>query len=193
VAWESSQPHVEARGSSQPHVECSGYCQLSISGNATVRATPTNAILSDGVAAIEGGIVIVRPQTTTAELWCTEYGVGVEDGVAIVYKGVNDDFRSPHGGIYTPGSIPVADDWDGGNDECGGGLHFSPTPLATKNFYDSATRFVACPVALSAMRPPKATDEYPSKIKASGCCAPVYEVDRYGRRVAHPVTVEAGA
>jgi len=43
-----------------------------------------------------------------------------------------------------------------------------------------ATRFLACPVALSDMRSPTATDCYPQKIKARRVCGPIIEVDING-------------
>ena len=181
--WGSSQATIKTWQSSQATIEASGYAQLSVVGKAVVRASATNAILTDGVAAIEGGIVIVRPALTSAEQWCEEYGVEVKNGLAVLFKGVNDDFFSPHGCDYKPGSVPSAEDWDGGEYECGGGLHFSPTANATTSFHPTATKFVACPVALADMRPPKSSDEYPSKIKASKCCAPVWEVNRRGERI----------
>lgn len=33
------------------------------------------------------------------------------------------------------------------------------------------------------IRPPKADDTYPEKIKAKGCCAPVWEVDIHGNKI----------
>ena len=65
----------------------------------------------------------------------------------------------------------------------GGGLHYSPTPQMTLEFASSATKWVACPVALSDMRSPRQGDDYHSKIKARGSCAPVWEVTRKGVRV----------
>lgn len=76
-----------------------------------------------------------------------------------------------------------APDWDGGHAECGGGLHFSPHPALALEFDSSATRFIACPVALADIRPPHATDGYPAKIKARRLCGPIVEVDRYGKPV----------
>ena len=104
------------------------------------------------------------------------------ESVALVYKAVNDDFSSPYGTSYAPGTVPVAPDWDGGIRECGGGLHFSPTPAHALSFHSDAKRFLACPVALSDISVHKDA-AYPEKIKARGCCMPVYEVDIHMRRV----------
>lgn len=112
------------------------------------------------------------------------HGVDVADGIATVFKAVRHDYRSAHGLAYVPGTTPIAPDWDGGKEECGGGLHFSPSAAGAKGFDDEATRFLSCQVRLSDMRAPKADDSYPSKIKASGCCAPVSEVTLWGAPVA---------
>jgi hypothetical protein len=183
VAWESS--HVEARESSHveawesSHVVAWGAVLVRARDRANVKAASTLIVIMNHATttSIEGGTVVQVPPVTTAEAWCDYYGVEVQDGIAMVYKAVNDAYRSGYDFPYTPGSIPVASDWDGGRAECGGGLHFSPTPIAAKDFNNGATRFLACPVRLTDIRAPKANDSHPSKIKASGCCGPVVEVD----------------
>ncbi|HRQ74277.1 MAG TPA: hypothetical protein PLU35_14740, partial [Phycisphaerales bacterium] len=123
---------------------------------------------------------VVVPPITTASEWCDRYGVTVADGVATLYKCVDEGYRSNyHGGIsYAPGTIPEAADWDGGVLECGGGLHFSPHPAMTLEFWGKEVepRFVACPVRLDDIAV-RADAGMPQKIKARRCCAPVYEVD----------------
>ena len=163
IAWGSS--HVEAWGSS--HVVARGQVMLRLFSALKITASAQVIIAKHGNAGeVTGGRVIeMAPPATTAE-WCDFYGVPHEDGVATVYKGVDINFRSPRGGDYTPGSAPVAPDWDGGDRECGGGLHFSPHPRMTREFANDAARFVACQVALVDMRAPLAGDEYPQKIKA---------------------------
>ncbi len=138
VARESSQPHIVARESSQPHIEAWAYAQLSIRGPVVVKAAKTVSIIVHGtLAKITGGrvqTVIVK----TAAQWCAYYGATVKSGVATIYKGVNEKFDSPKGFNYSPGSKGEAADWDGGKAECGGGLHFSPTPRHTLEFNASA-------------------------------------------------------
>ena len=134
-------------------------------------------------AQIVGGVLIKVPKPTTPLEWCAFYGGKIEGEVAILYKAVRDDYRSAHGMLYAPGTTPEAPDWDGGLAECGGGLHFTADPIIAKiNFDSDATRFVACPVALAdiVVHP---NPEYPFKVKARRVAAPIYEVDRYGRRV----------
>src|SRR5207237_6599225 len=104
------------------------------------------------------------------------HGVEVKDGVAFLYKAVDEDFRSMYGTNYAPGAEPQAPDWDGGDAECGGGLHFSPKPAIALRFQPEAAHFVACPVRLEDIvlhdRP-----LYAEKVKAKGVCGPVFEVD----------------
>lgn len=63
--------------------------------------------------------------------------------------------------------------------ECGGGLHFSPSPKHARTFNQTASRYIACPVALAeiAVHP---DGDMPEKVKARGCCGPVWEVDEDG-------------
>ena len=151
--------------------------------SATVRAGKYVAVTKQrGNPAISGGVVIEVPKITTAEEWCDFYGVEVKDGVATLYKALDGEFESGYGFSYTPGTIPDAPDWDGGARECGGGLHFSPRPFLALQFASRAERFVACPVRLSdiAVHP---DPMYPNKVKAKGCCGPVWECDIDGNPV----------
>ena len=143
-AWESSQPRVEAWGSSQPRVVASGYVQLSLLGIVVAKVTAKVAVLILGKAQVEGGHQ-TRIEINTPQDWCDYYGITVEDGVAVLYKALDGEMRSPKGFLYQPGSTPAADDWDGDARECGGGLHFSPTPTMAMEFHADAKRFAACP------------------------------------------------
>jgi predicted DNA-binding transcriptional regulator AlpA len=201
-AWGSS--HVEARGSSHvvaresshvvaresSHVEAAAAAQVAAHDRSQVQAGQHNAVTDHGPSTtIKGGVIITPPAITTAEAWCEWYGVEVLDGIATLFKAVDDEYRSswqlPGGGrlAYTPGSTPEAPDWDGGAAECGGGLHFSPSPGGAKGFNYSATRYVACPVALADMAVHHPAI-YPAKVKARCVAAPgCYEVDAAGRRI----------
>jgi hypothetical protein len=208
VARESA--HVEARGAARrglgsahvvaresAHVEAWGSAHVEATGAAFVRAFQTSQVTVKPAAAVivmrhatttqvAGGTIIDVPPVTTAAAWCDYYGVDVTDGIATVFKGVDDHFNSPHGANYAPGTVPIAADWDGGRAECGGGFHFSPRPASTKDFNSAATKFLACRVRLKDMRAPRADDCYPSKIKAKGCCAPCVEVTLWGEPARRP-------
>jgi len=183
VANGSSQPRVEAYDSSQPRVVAKAYTQLVARGPVCVDAQPTVSVVGFGKPTITGTDRVQIVKLDTPADWCAFYGVEVVDGVATLYKAVGDNWMSPRGGNYTPGMIVEAPDWDGGINECGGGLHFSPRPTMALAFNPEAKRFVACPVALADMRSPQNTDAMPQKCKARRTCGPVYEVDRDGERV----------
>ena len=109
--------------------------------------------------------------------WCAYYGIPIVDGIVTLYKATREDYTTRNFEFpYVPGTTPVAPDWDGGKKECGGGLHFSPFPRATLQFDDNPKHFIACPVLLSEIVV-HWEGEYPDKVKAPRCCAPVWECD----------------
>jgi hypothetical protein len=118
----------------------------------------------------------------TVRDWCRYYGLQVNRNIVILFKALNDDYSSPYGMSYKPGTIPIAVDWDGGKKECGEGLHFSPSPRHAIGFHNEAKRYCACPVNLKdiAVHP---DGDYPEKVKAKGCCAPVWECDIDGNKI----------
>jgi hypothetical protein len=156
---------------------------MSLSGRIKAQASPNVSVLLSGKASCRGGKQI-RIDIKTAKQWCEYHGIPVKNNIAILYKGLDDNFLAQRSFPYLPSSTPIAPDWDNGKAECGGGLHFSPTPSMTLRYNDTATRFMACPVNLKDMRSPQETDEYPDKIKARGCRKPIYEVDIDGKRIA---------
>src|SRR6266849_1780905 len=133
--------HVVARGSA--NVEARESAHVEAWGSAHVEATKFVAITKqvDHTGQIAGGVVIAVQRPTTVEDWCAFYGIPVTDGIAVLFKAVRDDYRSSHGLLYSPGTQPEAPDWDGGRDECGGGIHFSFHPSAARDFDQKATRF----------------------------------------------------
>ena len=155
-----------------------------------VAAAAVAVLISGGAPKIEGGGFIQRIDISTPEKWCEFYGVEVRDGIALLGKCVQKDFTSyrkaPDGSrvLYSPGETPQAKDWDGGDVECGKGLHFSPTPSGAHEFAIdyTAEHDLICPTRLSDMAVhPDGT--YPQKVKASGCAAPIWEVNRRGEPI----------
>jgi hypothetical protein len=131
---------------------------------------------------VSGGTATDAARPRTAEEWCAYYGVPLNNGIAVLYKAVDEKFESYHGTSYRPGSEPRAPDWDGGDQECGGGLHFSPRPTFALPAPTDDMRFVACPVRVEdiAFHP---NGIYPDKVKAAGVCGPVFEVREDGSPV----------
>ena len=116
-----------------------------------------------------------------AELRESSHAVLRESSHAVL-KGTDENFYTQKGVYYTPGTKPKAPDWDGGKAECGYGLHFSPCVSGTLRFKADAKKFVACPVRVEDIIVTK-NATYPDKIKARGVCAPVWEVDRDGKKI----------
>ncbi len=147
--------------------------------SATVTASRFVTILRRSPSSrVSGGQV---PDLSTPLGWC-EYTGAVEasPGTWILHKGVDAGFRSRHGTVYLPGTEVVAPDWDGGAEECGGGLHFCANPAETLQFVQ-AVKFVACEVALADMAAHE-FPRYPNKIKARAARV-LYECDVHGERV----------
>src|SRR3990167_4054424 len=161
-----------------------GYAVIRVFSAIKLTAAATCIVLVhvSGVQ-IEGGQQIQCPAPATAEAWCNHHGVEIADDCARLYKALHNDFTSPRGTSYAPGTTPVAADWDGGEKECGGGLHFSPSPAHALLFHSGAKRFAACWVSLSdiAVHPHGA---YPEKVKARAVAKPCIEVDIHGREIA---------
>lgn len=122
--------------------------------SATVRVTPRVAVhLHDDRAVISGGVLIDHTREPSDPFaWCEYHGVTVIDEIATLYKAVDDRYTTGRGTDYTPGSLPVADDWVDDH-ECGGGLHFSPSPGEARVYHPEATRYVAVGVAVDTLRP----------------------------------------
>ena len=165
-AWGSSQ--VEAWGSSR--VVARESSRVEAWGSSQVVASPHVAIhLHSGVAQIEGGVIIdVTSVDATAAAWAEHHGLEVQDDMALVYKAVDDRWSTPRGFVYEPGAYLTAPDWrDDG--ECGGGLHFGPTPRYARDYHQEATRYVKVAIPLDKARPIPGGPYDTAKIKAASC------------------------
>jgi hypothetical protein len=188
VLWDSS--HAVLRESSHAVLRESSHAELWGSSHAVLRES-SHAVLSKFACAhiygkqarCKGGVQIKIPDILTAKEWCDYYGVAAKRGIVILFKGTDENFHTQKSVYYKPGTIPRAPDWDGGKAECGGGLHFSPCVSGTLRFKSDAKKFVACPVRVKDIVVHKDA-QFPDKIKAEKCCAPVWEVNRDGETVA---------
>ena len=180
-------------------VRAGGSATVGAGGSATVRAWDASQVqafhhsritASDHVAVtrrskdakVTGGVVIEIPPINTPEAWCDFHGAEVKDGVAVLYKAVGDDYVSSHAFAYVPGTTPEAPDWDGGKEECGGGLHACAHPWEARQFNSFATRYIACPVRLEDIAVHE-NAAMPNKVKFRACCEPCWEVDVDGEKV----------
>lgn len=166
------------------NVRAFGYANVRALRSSTVHASQSVTVtISPAFRGKVSGGRQIRPKFETVQDWCAFYGLPIINGVVVLYKGVGTDYKSIRGGNYTPGTTPEASDWDGGKEECGRGLHFSPSPghtLEFDNFPSCVKRFIACPVRVRdiSFHP---DGLFPQKVKAKGCCAPVWEVDIDGK------------
>ncbi|AYF30636.1 hypothetical protein CSH63_24965 [Micromonospora tulbaghiae] len=148
--------------------------------------------LHSGQATVTGGVLIDLTQLDLANpaAWCDHHGVTVTDGTAVLYKALGDDLTAgqEYGKptVYTVGQTVTCDDWRD-DDDCGGGLHFSPTPHQASQYHYNATRWLAVEVDVATLRP---IDGGTPKAKAPSCRV-LREVDAFGRLIAGEVTATA--
>ena len=180
-AWGSAS--VQAWDSAS--VRAWGSASVRAWGSASVQATPHVAVhLHSAAAVVEGGVLIdVTDADKTGPAWLEHHGIEVADsGLAIVYKAVDARWTTRRGFDYSPGNVLVAPDWTD-RPECGGGLHFGPTPWMAKLYQPEATRYVACEVLASELVPIPGS---PAKAKARACTV-LYECDEDGNRITEAV------
>jgi len=162
---------------------------LRIRAVAKVKITATERVFInwEGAAEIIGGTA-QEVKRSEPQDWCDYHGVKVIDGIATLYKALNKGFKSPRGGNYTPGTTPRLSKFQAEPECCADALYFSPTPRHAHQFLPSPDCYVACPVLVSEIVT-HVNGDYPEKVKAIGCCAPVYEVDVNG----NPINQESAA
>ena len=135
--------------------------------------------LHSASATVEGGHVIDISALDLEDpaTWCAYHCVKVTDGIATVYKAVGDNWSTDRGTDYSPGSTPEAPDWQP-TKACGGGLHFSPSPVQSRGHYPTATRYLECGVLLADLVPLGS-----DKCKAPRVVRACVEVDINGKPV----------
>ena len=188
VAWDSS--HVVARGSSHvvardsSHVEARGSSHVVARDSSHVEAAKYVAVhLHSQRVTIDGNghvIDLTAINMDDPAEWCEFRGAKVIDGIAYVYKAVNQQWTTDRGTDYSPGSTPEALDWDASWRDCGKGLHFCADPLRSLQYLGGRAedaRFLKVGVRLDEIVP------LDDKIKARRVVVPCVEVDRYGREI----------
>jgi hypothetical protein len=173
---------LEVTASGSATVTAYGSATVTAYDSATVRASPKTAVhLHSGYAKVKGGVLIDHTADLSDPIdWCEYHGVKVtKAGIATLFKAVTDAWTTPRGFDYSPGAKPKAPDWTTDNN-CGGGLHFSPSPTQALAYHEEATRFVAVGVKVADLRPiPGGT----AKAKAPSVVRACIEVDIDGKPV----------
>lgn len=108
-------------------------------------------------------------------------------GKVILYKSVTNTLKNGRDGTfqYVIGQEAVAPDWDANSkDECGKGLHLSPSPAQAAMFYKNGEQgvFLACEVKVTDIAPLPAFAEMPDKIRVRACI-PLYQVNEQGEKI----------
>jgi hypothetical protein len=180
VAWDSAS--VEAWGSAS--VAGSKYVAIQRHGD--------RVVVREGATAT----VIDIPACDRLDDWCDYHGIETdEQGRLILFKGVDGEFRSEHrhpdgtACAYRPGETVVAPHWQPHQD-CGDGLHLSPSPVHTLSYASGASRWVAVAAWPSDTVVILQGYGIPDKVKAASVEV-LFEVDRRGRRLADAAAVPA--
>ena len=119
------------------------------------------------------------------DVWCSYYGIPVDEGTIVVYKAVDQDLKSGWKDTQYPiGGTVTADDYQETH-RCGNGLHFGPTTRrAASNSAGAVARFLACRVRVGE------AVAVGDKIKARSCEV-LYEVDSDGVKLPEQVAESA--
>ena len=176
---------VSATGSATVHAY--GSATVHAYGSATVRASKYVAVhLYSAKVTHTGGVLIdvTDLDLTDTATWLDYTGTEHTDGKVTLYKAVDDQWLSPHGARYEPGTTTIAPDWRA-DAECGHGLHFGPTPTQATAYFEGATKWVAVEVDVDTLRPiPGGV----AKAKAPSCRV-LHPVDVMGRQIKAPAAV----
>jgi hypothetical protein len=159
-------------------------------GKISAKATKfVTALLLGALSQIEGCGHVQRVDISTGRDWCDYYGIPVaDDGTCVLFKAVDKNWGAPHNGFkYIPGTKPKAPDWDGGKAECGGGLHYSPSPGHARRFLQDPGHYVACLVRVDDLAVHWNDGTYPDKCKGPEVLE-CWECDEDGKRIEQPAT-----
>ncbi len=132
-------------------------------------------------AQVSGGVRIGDVPLSPTE-WLALCNIQIKRGQVILFKSVKPDLTSQGNFRYTVGKYVSAPDWNAASsEECGKGLHFSPTVAQAKLFRNEGT-YIACKVKVSEMANLPAFAAYLDKIRARGCKV-LYRCDEQGKRL----------
>ena len=198
TVWASGSATVWASGSSKvtafdsASVWASDSSKVTAYGSASVWASDASVVTVFNSATVTGGVVIDHTTTdaTTPTGWATENGASVSGGEVKLYKALPDDLTSGllygHPTVWAVGEEVTCDDWRA-DDECGGGLHLSPTPGHAWQYldYETRPRFLECVALIDTI--------IPLHGDVAKCKTPRVRVVREVDMAGHQVTSEEAA
>lgn len=185
IAHDHSTPLCTARVLGNVSVKAYDFSKVSTPGpNKVLESSKTATIRYFGhpLHLVEGDAKVLCLDTDSPIDWVNFFELQVVDeDYVYLYKALDQDFCARYMNFrYLPGTVVEAPDWDP-TIECGGGLHFSPTPQQALTFNTFAEKFVACKVKLSEMIV-HSKGIIPEKVKAPRVYE-IFEVDLNGQRV----------
>ena len=183
--WDNSSADLRDNSSADLRDNSNGH----VYDEAKVTAAPhTSVHLHSKQATVKGGVLIDVSDLDLKDTktWIDHGGVErVGRSSVILYKAVDANLRSARGHAYPIGEVVTCPDWTDTND-CGGGLHLSPSPAEARYYFDDATRFLRCEVAVKELRPIPGSGAAKAKARVVKVLG---EVDRWG----DPVAAKDGA
>jgi hypothetical protein len=186
--WENSHAvlrensHAELWGNSHAELWENSHAVLWGNSHAQCRSPYACGILKSIAAKCIGRSV--GKDKIPAFQYLKDCGVELKNQYTILYKSTKPDGTAHRDSItkYVIGEWTVAPDWDpGSKEECGKGLHLSPTIQQAIAFNDSGCYF-ACRVAIKDIADLPAFAQMPDKIRVRAC-KPIYLVDKDGNKM----------
>ena len=181
--WENS--HAVLRGNSHAVLWENSHAVLWGNSHAQCLSPYACAILKTITADATGRLVGNKP--IAPDDYLSACGIPIKRGTAILYKSVNGELKNGRDGTfqYTIGKECSAPDWNGeSTEECGKGLHLSPSPAQAASFFKHGKNgvFLACRVRVEDIASLPAYARYPDKIRVRAC-KPLYICDENGKKL----------
>ncbi len=174
--------YVELKNNSHAELLDSSHAELWGSSHAVCHSPYAIAIIKSPNARCIGNHIGGKPIKPSEYLKAC--GISFKNQYAVLYKSVKPDFTDHRTGRikYKIGKEIIAPDWGkDSQEECGKGLHLSPTVAQAISFNDSNT-YLACRVKISDMASLPAFAQYPDKIRVRAC-VPLYQVNKDGEKI----------
>jgi hypothetical protein len=174
--------HAELRGNSHAVLWENSHAELRGNSHAQCKSPYACGILKSVTSQCIGRHVGDKP--IKAKQYLIDCGVVIKNQYVTLFKSVTKDFTDHKTGKvkYIIGTEVICPDWDkNSKEECGKGLHLSPSIQQAISFSDSET-YLACRVKLSDIADLPAFAEYPDKIRVRAC-TPLYQVDKEGNKL----------
>ena len=170
------------RGNSHAVLRENSHAELLGNSHAECRSPYACGILKSIAAECIGRSIGDKP--IPPKVYLKSCGVKINKGLVLLYKSTRPDGSSYNTSTvkYVIGVETVAPDWDPDfKDECGKGLHLSPTIQQAASFDDSDCYF-ACSVKVEDIAPLPPYAQYPDKIRVRAC-TPLYLVNNQGEKI----------